>query len=112
MKLLYQLQKTCISNRYVLISRNERLTDLEKLVYLCVYDIYPKNPTRQSRANCINPDQTQQIAASDLGLHCLPLILTVLDASAVVNWTCSYFRLKYGKDFRGRNILGKIWYRH
>ena len=36
--------------------------------------IYPKYWDRQARENSVDPDQTPHNAASDLGLHCLPLI--------------------------------------
>ena len=32
-------------------------------------------------ANCVDPDQTPQNAASDPGLHCLPLMKQLLGAS-------------------------------
>ena len=35
---------------------------------------YPKCSDRQARANSVDPDQTPQNAASDQGLHCLPLL--------------------------------------
>ena len=39
-----------------------------------MYLVYPKYWNRQSWANSVDPDQTPQNAASDQGLHCLPLI--------------------------------------
>ena len=38
------------------------------------YFIYPTYSDRQAWANSVDPDQTPQNAASDLGLHRLPLI--------------------------------------
>ena len=39
---------------------------------------YPKYLDRQTCANSVEPDQTPPNAASDLGLHCLHLILQSL----------------------------------
>ena len=36
------------------------------------YHNNPKYWDREAFANCVDPDQTRQNAASDLGLHCLP----------------------------------------
>ena len=49
---------------------------------------YPTYLERQAWANCEDPDQTPENAASDLGPHCLPLILqfyTVLLADCQVD---------------------------
>ena len=35
-----------------------------------------------ARANSVDPDQMPQSAASDQGLHCLPLVQQFLDTSA------------------------------
>ena len=43
---------------------------------------YPKYSDRQGRANSVDPDQMPQNAASDLSLHCLPLIQQFLDTSS------------------------------
>ena len=42
---------------------------------------HPKSSDIQVWANNADPDQMPQNAASDLGLHCLPLIQQVLDTS-------------------------------
>ena len=39
-----------------------------------VQKFYPTISDRQAQANSVDLDQTPQNAASDLGLHCLPLI--------------------------------------
>ena len=43
------------------------------MVYLD-YHIDPKYWARHAWANSVDPDQTPQSAASDQGLHCLPII--------------------------------------
>ena len=48
---------------------------------------YSTYPERQARANSADPDQTPQNAASDLGLHCLPLNQKFYTHSQVVQWT-------------------------
>ena len=40
---------------------------------------------RQACANSVDPDQTPQNAASDLGLHCLPLIQQYF-RNIIVEW--------------------------
>ena len=52
------------------------------------YHIYPKYWDRQSLRNSVDPDQMLHSAASDLGLHCLPLIQQYFDIPEEVNWTC------------------------
>ena len=52
------------------------------------YHIYPKYWDRQSLRNSVAQDQMLHSAASDLGLHCLPLIQQYFDTPEVVNWTC------------------------
>ena len=42
----------------------------------------------QARANMLDPDQTPQNAASDQGLHCLPLTQQFYTHSQVVIWLC------------------------
>ena len=37
---------------------------------------------RQAWANNLDPDETPQVAASHLGLHCLPLIQQFLDTAS------------------------------
>ena len=44
------------------------------------FRIYPKYPARLTLANSVDPDQTPQNAASDQGLHRLPLIQKYLNA--------------------------------
>ena len=48
-------------------------------VSFCLYCIYPTYVHRQAWANSEDPDQTPQNAASDQGLHCLPLIKQFLN---------------------------------
>ena len=43
---------------------------------------------RQAWANRVDPDQTPQNAASDQGLHCLPLNQQFYIHSQVIKWTC------------------------
>ena len=40
---------------------------------------------KQARANSVDPDQTPQNAASNQGLHCLPLIQQFYTHSQVLN---------------------------
>ena len=37
------------------------------------YHVYPNYSDRQAYANSVDPDQTPQNAATEQGLHCLPL---------------------------------------
>ena len=46
-----------------------------------IYSIYTKYLDRQAGTNSVDPDQMLQNAASDQGLHCLPLIQQFLDKS-------------------------------
>ena len=39
-------------------------------------------------ANSGDPDRTAHSAASDLGLHCLPLTLSGVSRPKCVNWIC------------------------
>ena len=41
---------------------------------------------RQASANCVDPDQTPKYAASDQGLHCLPITQQIYTHSQVVKW--------------------------
>ena len=52
----------------------------------------------QALANSVDLDQMPQNAASDLGLHCLPLIQQILDTSTVVKWACSNLRIRMVKS--------------
>ena len=45
------------------------------------YCIYPKYWDRRACADSVDPDQMPQNAASDQGLHCLPLIQQFLHTS-------------------------------
>ena len=47
------------------------------------YHIFPQYSNPGLWANCVDPDQTPQNAASDQGLHCLPIIKQFLDSSTV-----------------------------
>ena len=51
------------------------------------YRTYSSYSDRQTLANSIDPDQTPQNAASDQGLHCLPVIQQFYKHSQAVNWT-------------------------
>ena len=42
---------------------------------------------RHNLTNIVDPDQTPQNAASDQGLHCLPLIQQFYTHSQTVKWT-------------------------
>ena len=46
------------------------------------YRFYPKFSYRQAWANSVEPDQTPQNAASDQGLHNLPVIQYILNTFA------------------------------
>ena len=59
------------------------------------YRTYSTYSVRQAWANSVDPDQTPQNAASDQGLHCLPLIQHFYTHSQVVKWTC--WREVWGK---------------
>ena len=43
--------------------------------------MYPKYWDRQDSGNSVDQDQTPQKAASDLGLHCLPIMQQFSDTS-------------------------------
>ena len=59
---------------------------------------YPKRKTAELFANSGDPDQTPRSAASDLGLHCLPIILLRV------------YRLKWVKnDMATRYIILDYW---
>ena len=53
-------------------------------------------------ANSVDPDQTPHSAASDLGLHCLPM-------SPLWDARHKWVKDKYGKVIRYFNILGALW---
>ena len=52
------------------------------------YHTYSTYSDRQAWANIVDPDQMPQNAASDQGLHCLPLSQQFYTHSKVVKWTC------------------------
>ena len=56
-----------------------------QLLFSCLYAnrIFPKYAETKSLANSVDPDQTPQNAASDQGLHCLPVIQLSLDNRTV-----------------------------
>ena len=72
---------------HTLFFLNKRKTALSANVFENYYRIYPKYWDRhkywdrQACAISVDPDQTPQKAASDLGLHCLPQIQHTLDTS-------------------------------
>ena len=39
-------------------------------------------------ANCVDPDQTQHSAASDLGIHCLPITVLAQNSVCSKPFTC------------------------
>ena len=55
-------------------------------------------------ANSVDPDQTPQKAASDQGLHCLPLIQQFKTHQQVVKWICLIIKENMA---RCPNIWGK-----
>ena len=57
---------------------------------------------KQALANSAEPDQTPRDAASDQGLHCLPLIQQFYAHSQAVKWT---LKKVYGKE-QGCEYLG------
>ena len=69
-RLLHMTSNNLYGSKFV-----ERWSSLVK-AYLHNYDNYPifKYWDKQAWANSVDPDQTPQNKASDLGLHCLPLI--------------------------------------
>ena len=52
------------------------------------YRSYSTYSDRQAWVNSVDPDQTPQNAASDQGLHFLPLTQQFYTHSQVVKWTC------------------------
>ena len=55
---------------------------------------------RQAQANCVDPDQMPQNAASDQGLHCLPLIQYFMPHQQIVNGLGYKFRKDMLRDQR------------
>ena len=49
---------------------------VSSIVYLYhFYFIFTRNAHLSLYANSVDPDETPHVAASDLGLHCLPIFL-------------------------------------
>ena len=65
--------------------------------------IYPTLSDWQAWTNSADPDQTPQNAASDLGLHRLPLFQQFSDISIDSKIYLFKFLDKYGKDFMRTN---------
>ena len=68
-------------------NKREREREREGNIKFAFYNAWPKLQTyrsdpkywdRQAWANCVDLDQTPQNAASDQGLHCLPLLQYIL----------------------------------
>ena len=53
-----------------------------------ISSVYRTYSTYSERANSVAPDQTPHHAASDQGLHCLPLVQQFYTYSQVVKQAC------------------------
>ena len=73
---------TCMRLRHVCINNPGYLSN-KRQIYFHYYSIYRMYSDRQAWANSVNPDVTQQNTASNLGLHCLPLIQQFIDTTSV-----------------------------
>ena len=75
----------------------------------CYYRNYSKFWDRQAWPNSVDPDQTPQNAASDQGLHCLPLIqhLVVFFTPILQRWKHLLSTPPAGSEINFS--LGQVW---